>query len=66
LAQAGLARAVLPTFIGDTTAGLIRVQDPIKDLDHAQWLVMHHEDRHLPPVRAVIRRLVTALTEMTA
>lgn len=54
LARAGAAKAVLPTFIGDAETGLRRLGAPIEELEHEQWLVTHHEDRFLPPVRRVI------------
>jgi len=61
LAISGIARAVLPTFIGDTAAELKKVSDDIEDLEHMQWLVTHHEDRHLPEVRQVIDLVYTTL-----
>jgi len=61
LVQTGAARSVLPTFIGNATQGLIRVSEEIKDLEHTQWLVTHHDDRHLPEVRRVIDRLYAVL-----
>lgn len=60
LALAGQGRAVLPCFVGDA-AGLDRVTPEIDDLTHDQWLVSHETDRHLPPVRAVLDRLVPVL-----
>ncbi|WP_299609639.1 LysR family transcriptional regulator [uncultured Tateyamaria sp.] len=63
LANAGLARAVLPTFIGNAQPRLIPVSDPIEDLEHDQWLVSHHEDRFLPEVRHVMDRTYAILTE---
>ncbi|MEP3275337.1 MAG: LysR family transcriptional regulator [Stappiaceae bacterium] len=66
LALAGTARAVLPTFIGDTRAELIAISDTIEELDHDQWLVTHHEDRFLPEVRHVIDRIYTVLKKAYA
>ena len=57
LACAGIARAVLPTFIGDAQQGLVRVTPPIAELAHDQWLVTHHEQRFQPDVRRVIDRI---------
>ncbi|MBX2836458.1 MAG: LysR family transcriptional regulator [Gammaproteobacteria bacterium] len=54
---AGVANAVLPTFIGDKTDGLIKLSEDIEVLEHTQWLVSHHEDRHLPEVRDILDRL---------
>ncbi len=63
LANAGLARAVLPTFIGNTQPGLIPVSPLIDDLEHDQWLVTHHEDRFLAEVRHVIDRAHAVMSE---
>lgn len=63
LAVAGAAKAVLPTFIGDAT-GLVQVTEEIEELEHMQWLVTHHEDRHLPEVRAVIDRILQVLSDV--
>lgn len=64
LARAGLARVVLPTFVGETEQNLVRLGDPIAELEHEQWLVMHHEDRHIPEIRAVINRTFQILSEI--
>jgi len=61
LALAGRGRALLPTFVGDAQAGLVRAGDTIPDLAHDQWIVTHQDDRHLPEVRRAIDRLVRAL-----
>ena len=63
LAEAGVARAVLPTFIGDAATSLEKISDDINELEHMQWMVMHHEDRHLPEVRQVVDRVYTVLKE---
>jgi len=57
LVQMGVAKSVLPTFIGNATKDLMRVSTEIRDLEHMQWLVTHHDDRHLPEVRRVIDRV---------
>lgn len=57
LACAGVARAVLPTFIGDAQQGLVRVTPPISELSHDQWLVTHNEQRFQPEVRRAIDRI---------
>ncbi|MEM7259215.1 MAG: LysR family transcriptional regulator [Pseudomonadota bacterium] len=54
LALAGIARAVLPCFIGDAQSTLMRMGTPINALNHQQWLVTHHEDRNRPEVRRVV------------
>lgn len=60
LACAGVARAVLPTFIGDAQEGLVRVTPVIAALAHDQWLVTHQEERFQPQVRQVIDRIYKA------
>ncbi len=59
--RSGLGLAVLPCFIGDSEAGLMRVSDPIAELGHDQWLVSHDDDRHLAPIRRLSRRLAALL-----
>lgn len=63
IALTGTAKTVLPTFIGDNTQGLQKVSDDIKELEHMQWLVTHHEDRHLPEVRRVIESVHAAFAK---
>ena len=62
MAISGAAKVVLPTFIGDATTGLVRVTGTIDVLSHTQWLVTHHEERHVPEVRRVIERIQTVLS----
>jgi DNA-binding transcriptional LysR family regulator len=62
MAISGAVRALLPTFIGKATKELIQVSDEVEELHHTQWLVTHHEDRHLPEVRCVIDRIYDILT----
>jgi DNA-binding transcriptional LysR family regulator len=57
LACAGVARAVLPTFIGDAQGRLVRVTPLVSELAHEQWLVTHHELRFQPEVRRTIDRV---------
>jgi DNA-binding transcriptional LysR family regulator len=64
LARAGVARAVLPTFVGDAEDGLIPVTDTIPELAHDQWLVTHNEERFDPPVRRTIDRIHTILRDL--
>jgi len=54
MAVVGSVKTVLPTFIGDGTEAIQRVSKPIEELEHMQWLVTHHEERHAPEVRQVI------------
>lgn len=61
LALAGVARVVLPTFVGNNQNGLKQVTEPIGELEHDQWLVTHDEDRFLPDVRRVIERTYAVL-----
>jgi len=62
MAIAGAVKMVLPTFIGDSTEGLQPVSSEIAELEHIQWLVTHHEDRHVSEVRQVIDRVYNLLT----
>lgn len=66
LALAGVARMVLPTFVGDGEPGLHRLSPPVDELDHEQWLVTHHEDRFLPEVRRTIERVYAVMRSALA
>ncbi|MCP4768436.1 MAG: hypothetical protein GY875_19490 [Gammaproteobacteria bacterium] len=57
LASTGIARALLPTFIGDAQPNLIRVTSPVQELTHDQWLVTHQDERFRPEVRATIDQI---------
>ncbi len=50
--------AVLPCFVGDATAGLVRRGGLIGELETEQWLALNEADRHLPGPRLVIDRTV--------
>jgi DNA-binding transcriptional LysR family regulator len=61
LVASGAGIAVLPCFIGDADAGLVRVLDDIA-VTRSFWLVTHADTRQLPRVEA----FVAWLTELTA
>lgn len=62
LARAGIGRIVLPMFVGDHTAGLVRLSDPIEGLRNEQWLVSHHDARNERPIRAALDAISKYLT----
>ncbi len=57
----GAGLGVLPRFVGDSHASLLRVSESISDLTHNQYLVAHQEDRSLPHIRRVKRSIVALL-----
>ncbi|MFK7854873.1 MAG: LysR family transcriptional regulator [Granulosicoccus sp.] len=61
MALAGVVKMVLPTFVGAKLENLKQVSDEIEELEHMQWLVTHHEERHVPEVRQVIDRIYNTL-----
>jgi DNA-binding transcriptional LysR family regulator len=61
LAQAGVGRVVLPIFVGERTAGLMRLSEPIAELQSEEWLVAHHDARHDPPIRSALDALAVFL-----
>jgi len=63
LVAQGAGLSVLPCFIGDEDARLCRMGPVIADLSTEQWLVAHHDERHSPPIRRVIEKLVTLFDE---
>jgi DNA-binding transcriptional LysR family regulator len=63
MVRAGAGRAVLPCFVGDSEAALIRIGGPIAELRGEQWLALNDQTRREPAVRTVIDRLATLLTD---
>ena len=57
LAIAGIARVLIPTFVGDAQKDLIRVTPSVPELTHDQWLVTHQDERFRPEVRDTIDRI---------
>lgn len=53
----GIGLCILPCFIGDGQAGLVRASALLLPLAHDQWLVSHDDDRHSPHIRRVAGRL---------
>lgn len=62
LVLAGAGRAVFPCFVGDSESLLARIGSPIAALTSDQWLVVHHDERHDPAVRAAADRIAALLT----
>lgn len=54
----GAGISVLPCFVGDSDQRLVRAGAIIADLASEQWLVAHHEERHVPAIRNLIDRIV--------
>ena len=53
-ARAGLGIAVLPCYLADGTAGLVRLTDPADGPRREIWLGVHRDLRHAPRLRAAI------------
>ena len=62
MARAGVGRVVLPTFVEDGMAPLVRLSGPIEALASEEWLVCHQDGRHEPPIRAALDALAGWLT----
>lgn len=58
LVRAGAGIGVMPCMIADCDPGLARAGPVIEDLTEHQHLVMHGDDRHRPPLRRLIDRIV--------
>ena len=61
LARQGVGRVVMPMFIGESREGLVRLSDPIEELQSEEWLVSHHDSRNLPHIRAALDAISTFL-----
>lgn len=58
LVASGAGVSVFPCFIGDGDERLTRTGGIIEELSTEQWLVAHHEERHVPAIRNLIERVV--------
>ncbi|MBV9634164.1 MAG: LysR family transcriptional regulator [Methylobacteriaceae bacterium] len=63
---AGMGFGFLPCFIGDRTAGLKRVGEPVRDLAGALWLLTHPDLRHSARVRAFMDHAGAELSKRRA
>lgn len=57
LIASGAGVSVLPCFVGDSDQRLVRGAPIIEELSTEQWLVAHHEERHVPAIRNLIERI---------
>jgi DNA-binding transcriptional LysR family regulator len=60
-ARAGVALALLPCFLGDADPRLIRLQDPLADLETPLWVLIHRDLRDVPRIRTVADALANGL-----
>jgi len=60
-AEAGLGVAVLPCFVGDRSATLRRVGEPIAEAATELWVLTHADLRRSPRVRALMGHLAGEL-----
>ncbi len=58
LIRAGAGVGIMPCMIGDCDPSLARAGPVIEDLSEHQHLVMQNDDRHRPPIRRLIDRIV--------
>ncbi|RWN55126.1 MAG: LysR family transcriptional regulator [Mesorhizobium sp.] len=61
LVAAGAGLSIFPCFVGDSDPRLVRVAQPIPELETDQWIVTHHEERHAPPIRKVADRIAALM-----
>lgn len=63
LVLAGVGLSVFPCFVGDSEPRLTRRTGLLSELATEQWLVFHHEERHVPAIRTVADRIATLMRE---
>ena len=61
-AREGIGVAVLPCFLGDATAGLVRLSAPIEELRADYWTLIHPDLSRNPSVRAVAAWITECFT----
>jgi DNA-binding transcriptional LysR family regulator len=61
LAAQGLGVGIVPLFLADGRADVVRLTDPLDECETELWLLTHPEARHLRRVGAVYSRLAQAI-----
>jgi DNA-binding transcriptional LysR family regulator len=59
-ARAGFGKAVLPRWFAEEEGGLVAVPPPAAPPVREAWLVVHHDRKDVPSVRALIDAVVAA------
>jgi DNA-binding transcriptional LysR family regulator len=65
-AAAGIGLACLPRFIGDNTAGLVRLKTPASVPEREVWMGVHADMRDTPRVQAAARILADGIRKQSA
>lgn len=66
LANAGIGLAVLPCYLGDCYAGLVRASAPIAEFTSDLWLLWHPQWRGVKRITAVVEHLTSGLLAQKA
>lgn len=59
----GIGLAAMPCFLGDATPGLIRVTEPIRDMNNSLWILTHEDLRRATRVRVFMDFMADRLRE---
>ena len=51
-ARAGIGAAILPCYLGDPEPELVRLSDPLPELERELWIVTHSDLKHTARIRA--------------
>lgn len=62
--RAGLGIGMLPCFVGDTEADLVRCLPPSRELDNEVWMIFREDIRSAPHVRAFVDALAAHLATL--
>lgn len=63
ISWAGAGLSVFPCFVGDSDPRLVRIAQPISELETEQWVVTHHEERHRPEARRTAEGVAQVLRQ---
>ena len=63
MAQTGAGIAILPSFVGDNTPGLVHLPDKMPDLSVPVWVGTHQDLTDIPRIRAVKNCVIAHLTD---
>ncbi len=64
--RSGIGYGVLPCFVGGSLPGVMRIGEPLAELDQPLWLLMHPDAARIPRVQAAGTALASAIGQASA
>lgn len=61
----GVGLCMIPCFIGETTEGLVRVGEPVAELDTGLWILVHPDVADVPRIKTIRGALTQELAALS-